>query len=324
MTRPGRAAVMVACTALAVACGSLPAEPLRVGLNAWPGYEYLYLAQERGFYASEGVQVQLLEFGSLSDTRRAYERGQLDAMGASIVEALTVRDHSPRTPRIVRAIDYSDGADVILGQAWLRAPGQLAGALVGVEPAALPSLLFARGLERLGLDPARVRTAALDQAAMEAAFHRGELDAIVTYPPVSVRLVRDFGARPIFSSADIPGDIVDVLVVEADVIQQRPGDVARLLRGFDRARRFAREQPDVAATVMARREGLTPAEFRAALSDGVVLLGDADQARYLSPGGTIERAVRHADTLLRRAGQLTRPPRLEGLVDSRFLPETSR
>lgn len=323
MIRPASLVLIVA-AALATACQPLPQEPLRVGLNAWPGYEFLYLAEARGFYEAEGVDVQLLEFGSLSDTRRAYERGQIDAMGASIVEALTVRAHSTRTPRIVRAIDYSDGADVILAQPWLHDAAQLDGARVGVEGASLPALLLARGLEHLGVDPARVHTSSMDQTTMEAAFRRGDLDAIVTYPPASVRLARDFGARTLFSSSSIPGDIVDVLMVEADVIARRRRDVAALLRAFDRARQFARDHPAEAAAVMARREGLTPAEFMAALTDGVVFVNDADQARYLAPGGTVERVMRQADRLLRRDGQLSGPPRLDDLVDAGFLPEGRR
>jgi NitT/TauT family transport system substrate-binding protein len=164
----------------------------------------------------------------------------------------------------------------------------------------------------------------MDQVTMEAAFRRGDLDAMVTYPPASVRLARDFGARTLFSSAAIPGDIVDVLVVEREVIDQRRADVAALLRGFDRARRFGRDQPAEAAAIMARREGLTPQEFAHALQDGVVLVADADQARYLASGGDLERILRHADSLLRRAGELTRPPRLDAIVDDRFLPAGPR
>ncbi|MFN8644057.1 MAG: hypothetical protein U0802_21280, partial [Candidatus Binatia bacterium] len=64
----GIAAGALATALIAAGCVGDPPEPLRVGINAWPGYEYLYLADVQGFYAREGVEVQLLEFGSLSDT----------------------------------------------------------------------------------------------------------------------------------------------------------------------------------------------------------------------------------------------------------------
>ena len=46
-------------------CSPEPKAELRVGINAWPGYEFLYLAQEKGFYRDEGVAVRIIEFNSL-------------------------------------------------------------------------------------------------------------------------------------------------------------------------------------------------------------------------------------------------------------------
>lgn len=320
----GIAAGALATALIAAGCVGDPPEPLRVGINAWPGYEYLYLADVQGFYAREGVEVQLLEFGSLSDTRRAYERGQLDAMGSSIVEALVVRDRSPRSPRIVRAVDYTAGADVLLAQPWITEAAALRGARIGVELAAVPTLLLVRGLERLGLRTDEVRVESMSPAAMEAAFRAGALDAAVTYPPVSVRLTRDAGATTLFSSRDVPREIFDVIVAEGDVARTRRREIAAMLRAFDAAKAWADAHPVDAAAIMADREGLAPDEFQRAISDGVVHMTATDQAAYLAADGPLEQAVRHADALLRRAGHLQSAARLDDLVDRSFAAEVPR
>jgi ABC-type nitrate/sulfonate/bicarbonate transport system substrate-binding protein len=72
-------AALLSCLA---GCGSNE-KPLRLGLNAWPGYEFLHLAEVRGFYKQRGVDVQLVEFGSLSDARLALERDQVDGLQAT-------------------------------------------------------------------------------------------------------------------------------------------------------------------------------------------------------------------------------------------------
>lgn len=316
-----RVAIVAFAAAAAGACLAPVRDPLRVGSNPWPGYEYLHLAEHLGYFAAEGVEVRLLEFGSLSDTRRAYERGQLDMMGATAVEALVVRDRSSRSPEIVRIVDYSNGADVILAQPWITGPQALHNARVGVELGALPAFLLARGLEHLGVDPGDVRPSSLDQTAMEEAFRQGALDAIVTYPPTSIRLMREFKASPLFSSAMAPREILDVLVAEADVIRDRRQDVAAVLRAFDRAQAFAETHPAEAYAVMAAREGLTPEEFAAALHDGVGVVTTAEQAEFFRAGGPLERSVAHADRLLRRSGQLRNPPRTAGLISRVFVPE---
>lgn len=46
-------------------------EPIRIGINTWPGYELLHLASRLGYFEDEGVSVRILEFTSLADCRRA-------------------------------------------------------------------------------------------------------------------------------------------------------------------------------------------------------------------------------------------------------------
>ena len=309
----------VALLAMTVMAGCARREPLRIGLNAFPAYEFLYLAAEKGFYRDEGLDARVLEFGSLSDTRRAYERGQIDVMAGTVVEALVVRDQSDRSPQIVRVIDYSNGADVLLAQPWITSGAQLRGARVGVELATLPVYVLGRGLEALGLRMADIRTTSTDQATMEAAFRRGDLDALVTYPPASVKLARDLKTTTLFSSADVAGEILDLLLVEAESARTRRSDVAAMLRAHDRARRFARTHPAEAHAIMARREGITAEEFAASLTDGVVLVDAEVQAPYFGAGGRLQGIIARADRLLRDGGQLSRPARAADLVSEAFL-----
>jgi NitT/TauT family transport system substrate-binding protein len=311
--------VVLAIIAAAHATGCARREPLRIGLNAFPSYEFLYLADVQGFYRDEGLEARVLEFSSLSDTRRAYERGQLDVMGGTVIEALVVRDQSDRSPQIVRVLDYSDGADVILAQPWITSADTLRGARVGVELATLPVYVLGRGLEALGLRLADIRTSSTDQATMEEAFRRGDLDALVTYPPASLSLTRDLKTTTLFSSADVPGEIVDVILVEAETARTRAADVAAMLRAHDRARRFAREHPADAHAIMARREGITAGEFAASLSDGVVLVDALDQTPYFGAGGRLPGIITRAERLLRDTGQVSRPARTADLVSTAFL-----
>ena len=101
---------------LTAGCSKSDSGPLRIGINAWPGYEFLYLAQERGLYAAEGVQVKLVEFSSLADARRAYKKGQLDGFATTLVEVIQARAESDQTPEVVLAVDYSEGADMIIAK----------------------------------------------------------------------------------------------------------------------------------------------------------------------------------------------------------------
>ena len=71
------------CAAWLAGCGRHEG-PIRIGINAWPGNEFLFLAQEKGFFAAQGVDVRLIEYSSLGDVRRAFDRGQIDGMTGTI------------------------------------------------------------------------------------------------------------------------------------------------------------------------------------------------------------------------------------------------
>lgn len=305
--------------------GCFPEKPasFRLGINPWPGYEFLYLAQERGFYRDEGLEVRIVEFNSLSDARRAYERGQIDALGATVIEVLQARDNSWRSPQIVQVVDYSNGADVILAHPGITNSASLRGARIGVEPASLGIYILARGLDKSGLSLGDVKMVYMDQLAMEDAFRKGDLDAIVTYPPISITLLRDSKANAVFSSAEIPGEVIDVIAVEAEVNHKRPGDVAKLLRAYHRAVAYTRQNPADAYPIMAAREGLTPEEFRQALTDGIRLLSESDQAVYFRPGGKLATVIDTSDRILRQSGQIKGPDRRGNASTATFAGKSS-
>lgn len=292
------------------------AMPLRIGLNAWPGYEFLYLAQERGFYRDAGVAVQLVEFNSLSDARRAYERGQIDGLGTTVIEVLQARQDHKRNLQIVDVVDYSDGADEVLARPERK---DLRGARVGVELGSLGIYVLVRALEQNGLSLTDITAVNMDQLSMQEAFQKGEIDAMVTYPPVSVAIKKDGKAHALFTTASIPGEVVDVIAIDEQIVLKRTDEVRRLLSAFHRAMEFTAKEPTIAIPIMADREGISPADFSAALQDGVKLVPRADQAIYLRPGGKLTSVIDASDRIMRASRQITGPDRRQGSMTDRFV-----
>ncbi len=304
-------------------CAQSPPAPFRVGINAWPGYEFIYLAQEKGFYRDEGLEARVIEFSSLADCRRAFERGQIDALGATVVEVLQASDQSDRTPQIIQIVDTSHGADVIIAQPGITNAAGLRGRKIGVELASVGVYVLARGLETIGLSLGDVTAVSMDQTSMEAAFRRHELDAMVTYPPFSIKLQRDRLADTLFSSAEIPGEVIDVIAADAEVIRHRPRDIERFVRAYQKAIRYARDHPAEAHAIMARREGITPEEFAASLTDGIRILAPADQAEYLRPNGRLSKVIDRTDRILRQSNQINGTDRRAHLVSPTLVTTAS-
>lgn len=291
--------------------------PLRIGINAWPGYEFLFLAQERGFFREAGVEVQLIELNSLSDVRRSFERNQIDGFAGTMVELIQATYRSSRQPQATLVIDYSNGADVILLQPRLPAASTLKNLRVGVEVGSLGSYLLARALDAQGLRFSDITIVPGDQLTLEAEFRRGNLDAIVTYPPTSVRLQSDTGARVTYSSDRIQGEIIDLLIFDRTVLEQRPAAVERVLQSFERAMQFYREHPLEASAIMGRRERISAEAFDASLRTGMTLVTAADQAAYFGKQGTLPELLARAERVLRETGQIREAAKPTALIAPR-------
>jgi NitT/TauT family transport system substrate-binding protein len=298
---------------LLAGCSPEPADPIRIAVHPWPAFDLLYLAQEQDLFAREGVAVQLVELSSLADARRAFERGQTDGMACGLVELLAARSGSERRPQAIVVTDLSDGADVILARGDIGDVAALRGRRVAAEPASLGVYLLARALETRGLGLEDVRPVFIGQTHMAEAFARGEIDAAVTYPPFAAALQRA-GAVPVFSSRELPGEVVDVVALDADVVAARPHHARAIARAFDAAMRLAAERPDAAHATMAAREGLDPGAFRRLFASGIRLVPGHEQAAYLAADGPLARALPRVDRVMRRVGHLGGPSELEGAV----------
>ena len=67
-------------------CNRSSREPIKFATNPWPGYDPLYVARDKGFFEEAGLDVTLVDLTSLGASRRAFERGQVDGCGATLVE----------------------------------------------------------------------------------------------------------------------------------------------------------------------------------------------------------------------------------------------
>ena len=301
MGRYGRVVTIVAAAWLA-GCARHEA-PLRIGINAWPGNEFLFLAQEKGFFAAERVDVRLIEYSSLGDVRRAFDRGQLDGMTVTLVELLQSREGTRRAPRAFMATNVSNGADVIVARGEIASVAALAGKRVAAEPESLGMFMLARALAREGMPFSAVAVVATDQTDMAKNLDSGWVDAAVTYPPVLFEIMQIPGTRTIFSSADIPGEVVDVVALAGDVLERRRDDAAAIVRAWDRSLAYAAERPAEAQELMASRERISVEEFAQGLR-GIRVLASKEQRAFFEPGGPLATAIGATAEALHAAAQI--------------------
>ncbi len=278
MTRGGRG--LLAAIAAASLCGCVrdPGEPLSIAANGiWPGYQPLFLARDLGYL--DQVPARVHEMPSSSLALAAFRNRSVESAALTLDEALLLMQGDTDV-RLILALDVSNGADAVVARPEIGSLRQIRGKRVGAESTALGAYVLSRALERAGLSPADVQVVPVAIDQHEQAYREGRVDVVVTFDPVRTRLLVD-GAGVLFDSSQIPGEIVDVLVVRGDLLRTRSRQVVRLRDAWYRALDHLRASPEDSCRRIAPREGLSCAEFQASLK-GIAIPDRAENERLLA------------------------------------------
>jgi NitT/TauT family transport system substrate-binding protein len=302
---------------------SAPPPPLRIGAHPWPGYELMYLAHARGLLQPD--QLRLVEVPSATASLRALAAGTLEGAGLTLDEVLSARARGLML-RVVAVFDVSHGADVLLASPDITSLAALRGRRVGVEHSATGALMLDAALQAGGLTPADVRMVPLAFDEHAVALRSSRVDAVVTFDPARTQLLAD-GAQLLFSSAQVPGLIVDVLAVRPEAAHSHGAHLRALVAGVLQARSLWQQDSADSAARMAPRLQLPPAAVVQAF--GRLQLPDLAANHHWLAGqapellATAERlmAVMQRAALLPPAAQPLAVPDADAvLADARFLP----
>jgi NitT/TauT family transport system substrate-binding protein len=302
--------VLACAVSMLAGCMYEPERALRIGTNVWIGSEPLYLARELG--RLDPAVIQLVEYPSASEVLRAYRNQAIDGMVISLDELFGLAADGFQ-PRIVLVVDVSHGADVVVGRRGLRTMQDLKGKSVAVESSALGAFVLSRALALNGMQASDVNVVHLESNEQPIAFEKGQVDGAVTFDPYRAQFLKA-GAKTLFDSKQIPGEIVDLLALRADVLAKHPKAVQALLAGWFGAIDYMQSEPRDAARRMGMRQQTTGEQFLEA-QQGLHVPSRDENLRMLG-GVTPELAVtgRRLMTLMVDAKLLRGTLDIEGLL----------
>jgi NitT/TauT family transport system substrate-binding protein len=298
--------------------GCVPAksDPLRIGAQPWPGYELIYLARELNLY--NGNEINLIEAPSASANLRGLATRSLDGACLTLDEVLTARSNGVDLT-IVAVLDESRGADVLIARQDIPDLKSLKGKTVGVEQTATGAVLLNAALDAAGLSANDIQTIYIPIENHLSHFLDGKLDAIVTYEPTKSKLLAK-KTHAIFSSASIPGRILDTIAIRSEVIPKKSSELKSLVHSHFQARSEWKNNPAKNAPKMAGRLDLAAADVPAAFSE--IHLPDAQENLAWMTGNPAKLTAnaQFLGELMARQGLLRNPPSLKNLFSPDFLP----
>lgn len=301
------------------------AQPLRIGVSDWPGWVAWYVAQAKGYFRQNGAEVQLVWFPNYSDSIQALAGRRLDANSQTWSDTMPALAAGVKL-KVVLVNDNSAGNDALLVSNAIKDWQGLRGQRIALEQFTPSHFLLSHALaaHHLSLDDVSVINMPAPEAA--AAFLAGRVQAVAVWNPWVMRIVKSGKGYVLYSSAQMPGLIVDCLVAQGQALEdpERRRQLVGMIRAWYQTVAFIEAHPQEAAAIMAGHVGLDANTYATALQGTHFFDAAANKAAFAAdnPHGLLATAPIIA-AFLRQHHLLTGHFDAADAIDSSLIQEAS-
>jgi NitT/TauT family transport system substrate-binding protein len=236
------------------------AVPLTLAVSSGPVSLPIYVAQARGFFRDEGLELKLRECASGRECYRWLEDGRVDiATAAELLAATGVATrHDLAIVATISASSYQIKVVARRSAQIVEVP-QIRGKRVGTVPGSSAEYFLDNWLVFNDIDPSQVNVVGLPPDKLVPALEARKVDAVAIWEPLASSAALALGGDAItFASPRVYTQHFN-LVGARTTLARREDDVVRLLRALVRAQRAIQEQPEAARALLAERLHLAPA-----------------------------------------------------------------
>jgi len=298
--------------------------PLKIGYSDWPGWVAWQVALDKGFFKEAGVDVTF-DWFDYSASLDAYTAGKIDAVLMTNGDALVTGAGGAKSVSILLT-DYSNGNDMIIAKPGIKSLKQLKGKKVAVEVGLVEHLLLVDGLKKAGMKESDVTLVNAKTNELPQILASPDIAAIGAWQPVSGQAMKGVpGAKPIYTSAEEPGLIYDVLAVNPGSLAAHKEEWRKVIKVWDRVVNYINDpktQPD-ALKIMSARVGLTPAEYLPLLK-GTNLLTLSEGRKIFAKGtgfNSLYGSTKVADGFNVANAVYKTPQDIDSYIDAAYLPK---
>jgi NitT/TauT family transport system substrate-binding protein len=167
------------------------------------------------------LDIEVVQINDYIESINQYTAGQYDACTMTNMDALTIPAAGGIDSTALIVGDFSNGNDGVV----LKGSDKLAdikGRKVNLVELSVSHYLLARGLDSVGLKESDLKVINTSDADMVAVFSTDEVNAAVTWNPLLSEVTAMPGANKVFDSSQIPGEIIDLLVINTETLKANP------------------------------------------------------------------------------------------------------
>lgn len=230
-----------------------------------------------------GISVDIVQINDYVESINQYTAGAYDGCSMTNMDGLSIPAGGGVDTTALIIGDFSNGNDGII----LKGASDLAaidGRDVHLVELSVSHYLLARALDSVGMSERDIRVVNTSDADLVAAFQTADVTATVTWNPLlSEILDTNPNASLVFDSSQIPGEIIDIMMVNTDVLADNP-DFGKALVGawYEAMSILSSDTPEgiAARESMAAASGTDLAGFEAQLATTQMFYAPADAVAF--------------------------------------------
>ncbi|WP_029910435.1 putative urea ABC transporter substrate-binding protein [Pelobacter seleniigenes] len=168
-----------------------------------------------------GIEIEVVQFNDYIESINQYTAGAFDGVTATNMDTLAIPCVGGIDTTALLVGDFSNGNDAVI----LKGTDKLAdikGQSVNLVELSVSHYLLARALDSIKLSERDINVINTSDADMIAAYSTPDVTAVVTWNPLVAEIMSMPDAHKVFDSSNIPGEIIDLTVVNTDVLKDNP------------------------------------------------------------------------------------------------------
>lgn len=202
-----------------------PKTEFKVGWTNYIGWAPWQYAEDAGIvkkWADKfGITIDVVETTNYLESIRDFTDGRYDAVTVTNMDAFIgpAKNGVPVTALVVGS--YSNGNDMVVAKG-AETLADLKGRTVNLVLFTVSHYLLARGLESAGLTEQDIVLKDTPEDKLEPFFDSRPDAVVATWNPYGAEILAKPGAVNLFDSAELPGEILDLLVASEAVVRDNP------------------------------------------------------------------------------------------------------
>lgn len=168
-----------------------------------------------------GINIEVKQFNDYVESINQYTAGAFDAVTVTNMDALSIPAAGGIDTTAVIVGDFSNGNDAVILKGKDKID-DIKGQTVNLVEFSVSHYLLARALESAKLAEKDIKVVNTSDADMAGAYKSPEVTAVVTWKPIVSTILESPDAKKVFDSSQIPGEIIDLMVANTEVVKANP------------------------------------------------------------------------------------------------------